>query len=201
MEDVDNRLVAAAVVLMVCLSGCGTSSSWNRHEARDHRHGTDLPVGGSTDEVTHTGTTSRATQRSERPATSVSNGALLQSDTSPHAENRVVVEETGVVEEREAENRFATVPSGTILYYGLTPAEKGVQRAAEDIAFGKMKILQYGMPRSYDQPPVDEQSGLPIVMSMGCMMSSDQVAELDAYNETMRREAAARNSKSLEAGR
>lgn len=193
MEDVGNRVVAAAVVLMLCMSGCGTPNSWKRHSAEDRLRNSDPPTGVSTFETEHTTENVRATQLSEQPSTAIPNGALLQSDTSPFAENRAVV------------------PAGAVLHFGLTPAEKGIQRAKDDIAFGKMKILQYGMPQPHDKPPVDEQSGLPMDVSMGCMMSADRVAEIDAYNEIMRREAAARKSESgssrdgtgesLEAGR
>ncbi len=59
--------------------------------------------------------------------------------------------------------------------------EKGIARAKEDIANGKMKILYYGKPWSQGKPLVDDKSGLPIEIASGCCVTPEFQEETDAY--------------------
>ncbi|MFZ2654338.1 MAG: hypothetical protein WAX69_05440 [Victivallales bacterium] len=67
--------------------------------------------------------------------------------------------------------------------------EKGIARAKEDIANGKMKILYYGKPWSQGKPLVDDNSGLPIEIVSGCSVTPEFQEETDSYNDTMRKKA------------
>lgn len=69
---------------------------------------------------------------------------------------------------------------------GLSPAERGVLRAREDIAKGKRRILYYGKPWSVGKPLIDDASGLPVEIVEGCDVTREFAEETDAYNSTMR---------------
>ncbi len=80
-----------------------------------------------------------------------------------------------------------------------TPKQKGIQRARQDIADAKMKILYYGKPWSQGKPLVDDKSGLPIEIVAGCKVTHDFVEEANTYNEVMRQEVKKRNSQPKDA--
>ncbi len=66
--------------------------------------------------------------------------------------------------------------------------EKGMCLAWQDIREGNMKIIYYGRPLGPDAA-VDKESGLPLDQR-GCMVwSKNLLAEAEAYNKIMRREA------------
>jgi hypothetical protein len=76
----------------------------------------------------------------------------------------------------------------------LSPTDKGIHRANEDIKNGKMQILYYGKPWSARKPLIDDETGLPVIIVEGCVVTTDFVEETDAYN-TIMRAAAIRNKK------
>jgi antitoxin component YwqK of YwqJK toxin-antitoxin module len=74
----------------------------------------------------------------------------------------------------------------------LSPKQWAVQRAKEDIAGGKKRILYIGKPWSVGKPLIDEASGLPVEIIAGCTETGELDEKVDAYNEAMR--ASARKS-------
>jgi hypothetical protein len=71
----------------------------------------------------------------------------------------------------------------------LSPTDKGIHRAQEDIKNGKIQILYYGKPWSVGKPLIDDETGLPVIIVEGCVVTTDFVEETDAYNKIMRAEA------------
>ena len=66
--------------------------------------------------------------------------------------------------------------------------ERGAQSAARDIKSSILRILDYGAPL----PPntgrrVDRDTGYPLESIAGCVVTERFVAEVDAYNNAMRK--------------
>jgi hypothetical protein len=64
--------------------------------------------------------------------------------------------------------------------------ERGKQSAQRDIRAGEFRILYYGKPWSSGKPLVDETTGYRIQIIAGCEVSAAFIAEVTAYNQTMR---------------
>lgn len=64
--------------------------------------------------------------------------------------------------------------------------KQGAATAAKDIKAGKHRILYYGKPLRVDLFPTDEETGYPVQVVAGCIVSGTFVAEADAYNHAMR---------------
>jgi len=62
---------------------------------------------------------------------------------------------------------------------------QGAETAAQDIKAGVFRILYYGEPYPL-KPLVDEATGYRVQIVAGCVVSSQFVAEADAYNQAMR---------------
>ena len=62
----------------------------------------------------------------------------------------------------------------------------GAATAKRDIADGKPAILYFGTPWSQGKPLVDDETGLPIEIVGGCLVSTSFVEEVGAYNATIR---------------
>lgn len=75
---------------------------------------------------------------------------------------------------------------------GLTPSERGRQRALGDIAAGKLRVYRYGNPASFANPRTDPESGLQTRTLLDCCITGDAREETAAYNGVMREHAAAR---------
>jgi hypothetical protein len=67
-----------------------------------------------------------------------------------------------------------------------TSKEWGIERAKEDLAKGIRRIYYFGPPWGYGLPPKDKESGLPVEIVAGCMVSSGFPEKIQGYNETMR---------------
>ena len=63
---------------------------------------------------------------------------------------------------------------------------QGAETAAQDIKAGVFRILYFGEPYSNDKPLVDDATGFRVQIVAGCVVSSQFVAEADAYNKAMR---------------
>lgn len=87
-------------------------------------------------------------------------------------------------------SRTAGIPS---------PEARGRDRAAADIAAGKPRILYYGKPWSSDKPLIDDESGLPVEIVEGCVVTAKFAAETDAYSVAMRQWAGSRGQSSGDA--
>ena len=75
----------------------------------------------------------------------------------------------------------------TIKKNPLAAAEdRGIGRAEADIKADKKRILYYGKPYSANEALVDKESGLPIEIVEGCIVTKEFVCETEAYNRTMR---------------
>jgi hypothetical protein len=68
----------------------------------------------------------------------------------------------------------------------LSPAEKGIYRAQEDVRNEKRQILYYGKPWSVGKPLIDDKTGLPVKIISGCDVTKEFREEIDAYNSFMR---------------
>ena len=77
--------------------------------------------------------------------------------------------------------------SGDISPTAIATAKKqGAETAAKDIKNGTLRILYFGKPWSVGKPLVDEVTGYRVLIVGGCDVSSPFVAEVEAYNSTMR---------------
>jgi len=63
---------------------------------------------------------------------------------------------------------------------------QGAATATKDIKAGELRILYFGEPWSNGKPLVDEDTGYRVQIVAGCVVTSQFVAEVDAYNKTMR---------------
>jgi hypothetical protein len=63
---------------------------------------------------------------------------------------------------------------------------QGAETATQDIKDGVFRILYHGEPYSTGKPLVDEATGYRVQIVGGCVVSSQFVAEADAYNQAMR---------------
>jgi hypothetical protein len=91
-----------------------------------------------------------------------------------------------VTEVEAKEQKAPAVPKAS---QNTTPAGKGIARAHQDMAKGTIRILYYGKPWSADKPLVDDESGLPVEIVKGCVVTEEFVQETDAYNRAMREAA------------
>ncbi len=66
------------------------------------------------------------------------------------------------------------------------PAKLGRRCADADIGNGTLRILVFGLPSGGGGPPIDEETGYPEVRVAGCIVSSDFVVVVGAYNSAMR---------------
>jgi len=64
--------------------------------------------------------------------------------------------------------------------------KQGEKTAAKDIKAGVFRILYFGGPWSQGKPLVDEQTGYRVQIGAGCIVSKPFVAEVEAYNRTIR---------------
>jgi len=64
--------------------------------------------------------------------------------------------------------------------------DRGAKTATKDIKAGVLRILYFGEPWSRGKPLVDETTGYRIQIVAGCEVGQSFVAEVDAYNRTMR---------------
>ena len=64
--------------------------------------------------------------------------------------------------------------------------KRGAETAAADIKAGRAVILYYGEPWSSGKPLLDDATGLPVVIVGGCTVMPPFVAEVEAYNATIR---------------
>ena len=72
--------------------------------------------------------------------------------------------------------------------------KQGAATAAKDIKAGKLRILYYGKPLRVDLFPTDEETGYPVQVVAGCIVSGAFIAEADAYNRAMREWASKQKS-------
>ncbi|MFA5190772.1 MAG: hypothetical protein WC740_08600 [Verrucomicrobiia bacterium] len=63
---------------------------------------------------------------------------------------------------------------------------RGQETATKDIKAGELRILYFGKPWSASKPLVDETTGYRVQIVGGCCVSEAFVAEVAAYNATMR---------------
>ena len=63
---------------------------------------------------------------------------------------------------------------------------QGAATATKDIKAGELRILYFGEPWSNGKPLVDKATGYRVQIVAGCLVTSQFVAEVDAYNKTMR---------------
>jgi hypothetical protein len=63
---------------------------------------------------------------------------------------------------------------------------QGAATATKDIKAGELRILYFGEPWSNGKPLVDEATGYRVQILAGCVVTSQFVAEVEAYNKTMR---------------
>lgn len=63
---------------------------------------------------------------------------------------------------------------------------QGAATATKDIKSGALRILYFGKPWSTGRPLVDEATGYRVQIVAGCKVTSQFVAEVEAYNKTMR---------------
>jgi hypothetical protein len=64
--------------------------------------------------------------------------------------------------------------------------KRGAETATADIKAGRPVILYYGKPWSAGKPLVDDGTGLKVEVVGGCGVTKAFVAEVDAYNATVR---------------
>ena len=64
--------------------------------------------------------------------------------------------------------------------------KRGSESAQHDIEKKTFRILYFGEPWSMGKPLVDDTTGFPILIVGGCVVTKAFVAEVDAYNTTMR---------------
>lgn len=63
---------------------------------------------------------------------------------------------------------------------------RGQKTATKDIKAGELRILHFGQPWSNGKPLVDETTGYRVQIVGGCLVGEPFVAEVEAYNKTMR---------------
>ncbi len=71
----------------------------------------------------------------------------------------------------------------------LSPKELGIKKANEDIKNGTIQIQYYGKPWSVGKPLIDDETGLPVKIIEGCVVTKEFQEEIDAYNTLMRLQA------------
>jgi hypothetical protein len=64
--------------------------------------------------------------------------------------------------------------------------KQGAATAEKDIKAGKLRILCYGKLLPVGLFPTDKETGYPVQVVPGCIVSGTFVAEVDAYNRAMR---------------
>jgi hypothetical protein len=64
--------------------------------------------------------------------------------------------------------------------------ERGAATAAKDIKAGALRILYFGKPWSVGKPLVDDATGYRVHVVAGCVVTELFVAEVGAYNSTVR---------------
>jgi hypothetical protein len=64
---------------------------------------------------------------------------------------------------------------------------RGAATAAQDIKAGNFRILYFGLPWSSGKRLVDEKTGYRVQVVGGCVVTEPFVAEVQAYNEAMRK--------------
>lgn len=95
----------------------------------------------------------------------------------------------------------AVVQDATLKFLvGLRPGdmvegagEKGRTHAEADIRRGLGRILYFGKPWSRGKPFVDDETGKPVVIVDGCLVTSNFVLFVNAYNEKVRAHFQARD--------
>ena len=65
------------------------------------------------------------------------------------------------------------------------PAELGRRHALTDIRSDLKRILHYGEPWSQGKPLIDEDTGYPVTVAAGCVVTRDFVAFVEQYNATV----------------
>lgn len=65
-------------------------------------------------------------------------------------------------------------------------AKRGETSATADLKVGQMRIFHYGKPWSQGKPLLDDASGYRVEVLGGCAVTAQFVAEVDAYNRTVR---------------
>jgi hypothetical protein len=73
-----------------------------------------------------------------------------------------------------------------------TPAQSGRTFAEADIKSGINRILYYGPPWSAGKPLIDDDTGYPVHITAGCIVTTDFRLLVDEYNLTMRKHFQAR---------
>jgi beta-lactamase regulating signal transducer with metallopeptidase domain/DNA-binding beta-propeller fold protein YncE len=71
------------------------------------------------------------------------------------------------------------------------PAAKGRELADIDLKAGTKRILYYGKPWSAGKPLIDDDTGLPVEIVSGCIVTRDFTLLVEAYNATIRAQAPA----------
>lgn len=66
------------------------------------------------------------------------------------------------------------------------PVASGRRLADDDLADGTARILYYGEPWSAGKPLVDDQTGYPVEIVAGCIVTRDFIQLVDAYNTKVR---------------
>lgn len=66
------------------------------------------------------------------------------------------------------------------------PADAGRRFARADIRGKEKRILYFGKPWSVGKPLVDDESGLPVRIIAGCLVTGEFVEFVQAYNAEMR---------------
>jgi len=78
-----------------------------------------------------------------------------------------------------------------------TAKKQGSETARKDIKNGTLRILCFGKPWSVGKPLVDVVTGYRVLIVGGCDVSAPFVAEVEAYNSTMRQWHAKENPKAI----
>lgn len=68
-----------------------------------------------------------------------------------------------------------------------TPAQSGRTFAEADIKSGINRILYYGKPWSAGKPLIDEDTGYPVHITAGCVVTKDFMLLVNEYNLTMKK--------------
>ncbi len=76
-----------------------------------------------------------------------------------------------------------------------TAQRRGTETATKDIKNGTLRILYFGEPWSVGKPLVDDATGYRVQIVGGCDVTAPFVAEVEAYNATMRQWHAKEKSK------